>query len=237
MKKRRLAIFDVDGTIYRWSLFLEVVDGLVEEGIFPRKAHNEINKEYVLWLNRKLHYNVYLEKAVETFFKYLKGCRFSDVKRVSKKIINLKKDRVYAFSRDLIIDLKKKKYFLLVISGSPLFIVEEFAQSFKFDQWYGSRYEIKNGVFTGRDENRDPVFRKGKVLDAFLAESKEVFDLKNSTAIGDSPSDIPILERVGKPIAFDPDRDLLIYAKKKNWKIILERKDVIYEVKRFKIIS
>lgn len=237
MKKRRLAIFDIDGTIYRWSLFLEVVDGLVEEGIFPKKAHDEINQEYILWLNRKLHYNVYLEKAVETFFKYLKGSKFTDVKGVSKKIINLKKDRVYAFTRDLIKELKKKNYYLLVMSGSPLFIVEEFARSFGFHSWYGSLYEINNGIFTGRDENRDTVFRKGRVLDAFLAGSDAIFDLKNSIAIGDSPSDIPILERVGKPIAFDPDKDLLKYAKKKGWKIIIERKDVVYEVKDFKIIS
>lgn len=198
MKKRRLGIFDIDGTIFRWSLFIEVVDGLVEDGIFPQKAHDEISHEYTQWLNRELHYNVYLEKVVATFFKYLKGCKFEDVKKVSRRIIEQKKDRVYKFSRDLIFSLKKKNYTLLVISGSPLFIVDEFAKSFGFDAWYGSRYEIKDGVFTGRDENRDSVFRKGKVLDAFLESQKISFDLKNSVAIGDTPSDIPILERVGK---------------------------------------
>lgn len=233
MKKRKLAVFDVDGTIFRWSLFLEVVDGLIEERIFPKKAREEINNEYVLWLNRKLHYNKYLDKVVATYFKYLKGCGYLDVKKTARKVISEKGNRIYRYTVDLIASLKKKNYFLLIISGSPEFIVAEFARQFGFDAWYGSTYEVKNGRFTGQELNRDSVFRKGKVFDGFLKRSLFKIDLKNSIAVGDSASDIPLLERVGKPIAFDPDRDLLTYAKKKRWKIILERKDVIYEVKRF----
>src|SRR3990167_7461095 len=178
MPRRKLAIFDVDGTIFRWSLFIEIVEGLIEKG-----------------------------------------------------------NRVYRYTSTLIKTLKKKGYFLLIISGSPEFIVQEFARLFGFDQWYGSIYEVKNGIFTGAPINRDSVFKKGKVLDKFLKSASFQVDLKNSIAVGDTASDAPLLERVEKPIAFDPDRDLLVYANKKKWKIILERKDVIYEVKSFKTVT
>jgi phosphoserine phosphatase len=38
---------------------------------------------------------------------------------------------------------------------------------------------------------------------------------------------------VGQPVAFNPNRQLAGYAKKKNWKIIVERKDVVYELQRY----
>ncbi|MBI2051993.1 HAD family phosphatase [Candidatus Roizmanbacteria bacterium] len=235
--KRRLAIFDVDGTIFRWSLFIELVDGFVEEGIFPKKAHEEIGEDYQLWLDRKIHYDIFLQKTIETYFKYLKGAKYVDVKRIAKKIIAQKKDRVYRFTRDLIKRLKSKGYFLLIISGSPTYIVEEFAKSFGFDAWYGSEYEVKEGRFTGAPANRDAAFEKGKVLEEFLEKYKNRFDLKKSIAIGDTTSDIPILEAVGEPIAFDPEKKLLLHAKAEGWRIVLERKDVIYDIREFDIIK
>src|SRR3989344_286713 len=233
MPRRKLAIFDVDGTIFRWSLFIEIVEGLIEKGYFPQKAFQEINARYLQWMDRKIHYNIYLEQVIQTYYKYLKGCKYSDVEKVARHVILEKGNRVYRYTSTL----KKKGYFLLIISGSPEFIVQEFARLFGFDQWYGSIYEVKNGIFTGAPINRDSVFKKGKVLDKFLKSASFQVDLKNSIAVGDTASDAPLLERVGKPIAFDPDRDLLVYANKKKWKIILERKDVIYEVKSFKTVT
>jgi phosphoserine phosphatase len=39
-----------------------------------------------------------------------------------------------------------------------------------------------------------------------------------------------MLEIVETPIAFNPNRLLYRHAKKHEWKVVVERKDVIYEV-------
>ena len=39
--------------------------------------------------------------------------------------------------------------------------------------------------------------------------------------------------RRGNPIAFNPDFKLATYAKKKKWKIVVERKNVVYKIKDF----
>lgn len=58
MKKlaRKVAIFDVDGTIFRSSLLIELVETMIDEGIFPKKARQDYKKEHTDWLNREGDY-------------------------------------------------------------------------------------------------------------------------------------------------------------------------------------
>src|SRR5690606_5859495 len=101
----------------------------------------------------------------------------------------------------------------------------------------GSVYEVDKGIYTG-NFLEDP-FRNGKdkALLKFISENNLKIDLKKSIAIGDSWGDISMLNIVGFPIAFNPSNDLAKVAKKNNWKIIVERKDVIYEVRESKFIE
>ena len=54
--------------------------------------------------------------------------------------------------------------------------------------------------------------------------------LAGSIAIGNGASDISMLELVETPIAFNPEKKLFDYAKDRGWKIVVERKNVIYEL-------
>ena len=54
---------------------------------------------------------------------------------------------------------------------------------------------------------------------------------ENSIAAGDSTSDIPMLRLVNQPIAFNPEKKLFDEAKKQRWKIVVERKNVVYILK------
>jgi phosphoserine phosphatase len=67
---------------------------------------------------------------------------------------------------------------------------------------------------------------------AIFAHVMKKFDgsQKNSIAVGDTESDIPMMRLAADAIAFNPNQKLYRYAKKKGWKIIVERKDVIYEL-------
>jgi phosphoserine phosphatase len=49
-------------------------------------------------------------------------------------------------------------------------------------------------------------------------------------ARGDTESDIPMLELVEIPIAFNPNKKLFEHAKARGWRTVVERKDVIYEL-------
>ena len=51
--QRKVAFFDVDGTIFRSSLLIELVEGLIERGIFPSEVSKEFSRSKSAWENRE----------------------------------------------------------------------------------------------------------------------------------------------------------------------------------------
>ena len=231
-KKVKLGIFDIDGTIFRSSLLIELINEFARLGIFPKEAKEEIKNDYQLWLNRKNHYDNYLMQVVRIHHKYLPGCKKKEVNTAVQSVMKWHKDRVYRFTRDLIKKLKDEGYYLIAISGSPNYMVNKFAHYLGFDNSIGQIFEIKKGIFTGKVLYDLPVKNKAQVLKDLLMYSKIDADLKNSIAVGDSESDIPMLELVGNPIAFNPHRTFAEYAMKNKFAIVVERKDAIFDIKK-----
>ena len=228
-EKQKVAVFDIDGTVFRWSLFLDLVEKFIERGIFPEEAREAYYQEYVQWLDRKGEYKIYLNKVVAIFEKYLKGVKFEDAVSVAEEIVAEKKSRVYRYTRDLIKKLKKQGYFLLAISHSPWFIAHTFGEEAGFDKVYGFFYETgPSERFTGKVEDKEIITNKAAVLRR--AVRKENLTLEGSVGVGDTESDIPMLELVDTAIAFNPNHALYEHAKRRGWHIVVERKDVIYEI-------
>lgn len=234
-KPTKLVVFDIDGTIFRSSLLIELSHALVEHGIFPQSAKKEIEKEYLAWVNRKGAYEVYINKVVKIYIKHISGKRLSQVKRIAKNVISFQKDRVYRFTRDLIKKLKSQNYFLVAISGSPSYIVSAYAKIIGFDLFFGNELEVKNGRFTGEILNVDSIFAKAKIVKNLA--KKYSISLKNCIAVGDTEGDIPMLSLVGQPIAFNPNYQLAKTAQKRKWRIVAERKDVIFDLKAFNFLN
>ncbi len=229
-KKHKVAIFDIDGTIFRSSLLIELTDALIQEGIFPKSAGRAYAKSYQDWLNRKDIYDKYVYGVVDAFEGNIKGIKLSDFLRMGKLVTAFHQNRRYRYTRDLVRSLKNKGYFLLAISNSPKVMVSEFCKSLGFDKVYGRIYEVdKKGRLTGKTLESEMVSDKAKVLKRAI--EKENLTLKNSIGVGDSEADIRFLRMVERPICFNPNFNLYKHAKRTGWKIVIERKDVIYTLK------
>ena len=227
--QRPVAVFDIDGTVFRSSLLIDLVDRLVERGLMPADTREEYREEQSRWLDRKGDYESYIGAVVDTFGKRIKGLSFDEVSYIAGELIEERKDRVYRYTRDLVKELKKKDYFLLAVSHSPRFIVDGFGFESGFDKVYGTFYTTgPSDKFTGEIEDKDLIFNKAAVLQR--AVRKENLTLENSVGVGDTEGDIPMLEMVTSPIAFNPNAKLYKHAKRRRWKIVVERKDVIYEL-------
>ena len=224
---RKTAIFDIDGTIFRSSLLIEITEALIQKGVFPVSARKVYARAFTKWLERRGPYENYINAVVKVFQKDLKGMKKSEFMAVSKKVVALHKNRVYRFTRDLVQDLKKKNYFLLAISNSPKMILDEFCRNLGFDKVYGRIFEADpRGRFTGVTLYSELVSDKAKILKR--AVEKEKFTLIKSIGVGDTESDIPMLRLVARPICFNPNEKLYRHAKRAGWEIRVERKDVIY---------
>lgn len=227
MKKTKIAIFDIDGTIFRRNLHFELLNELVYENIFDKEVRNVLVRLYGEWLNNEGSYDAYRVKLVALYEQHIKGCNQEAIIMAARKVAHFHSKRIYIFAKDMLKKLRKD-HILLAISGSPVEIVREYVKIFKFDAAFGSVYEIdKNKVYTGKTIF-EPTSNKGAVVKQFVAEND--IALKGSLGMGDTESDASFLSLVDHPIAFNPNLNLKKIAQKKKWRMVVEKKDVIYEI-------
>ena len=226
---RKVAIFDIDGTIFRSSLLIQIVERLIEEDIFKKTTAQEFARQKLAWLDRKGDYEAYIMAVVKVFMANIKGVSYADFNRIGEEVVAEQKDRVYRFTRELIKEYKKKGYFLLAISHSPKGVLDHFCKRLGFNKVYGLFYETgPSERFTGKVAEEAFIFNKASVLKHTV--SKEWLTLKGSVGGGDTESDIPFLELVENPICFNPNAKLYAHARRNGWRVVVERKDVVYEI-------
>lgn len=227
--QRKVAIFDVDGTIFRSSLLIELVNILIEKNIFPEQARSEFEKEETAWINRHGPYEDYIKRVVDVFMKYIKGMGAETLEDAAKEVSGQHENRTYRYTRGLIKKLKSEGYYMLAISHSPKLVLDSFGRKHGFDKIYGTIYTLdESNKFTGAVSDSELIFDKSRILER--AVSKENLTLEDSVGVGDTESDISFLSLVSKPICFNPNKALYDHAQKKGWLTIVERKDVVYKI-------
>lgn len=229
MGLRKVAVFDVDGTIFRSSLLIQLVENLIARGAFPEDAHKVYETQRAKWLDREGDYQEYIEAVVRAFRSHLKGVHYGDLADAAKEMVDEQWKRTYRYTRDLIRELKEKDYFLLAVSHSPKTVLDKFCPKIGFDKAYGIVYEIgPQDLFTGATIDEHLIYNKANILKRAI--EKEGLTLSHSIGVGDTESDISFLEMVAKPICFNPNTKLFREAKRQKWDVVVERKDVIYKL-------
>lgn len=228
MQKRKFAVFDIDGTLIRWQLYHAIADELAKSGHIDAETYTSIRDARAEW-KKRIHadsFKAYEEQLVTAYRLLLTKLTVPRFELATEAVFEEYKDQVYVFTRDIIKDLKQRGYTLLAISGSQSEIVEKIATYYGFDDFVGSYYHRNNGQFTGKIDLT--IFSKDKVLTELV--SKHNLTMKGSIAVGDSSSDIAMMELVEQPIAFNPEKNLLLHAQKAGWSVVVERKNVIYKL-------
>lgn len=227
--RRPFAVFDIDGTLLRWQLYHAVTDQLIKLGKFDGQDYEVVRQARRTWKDRthQNSYQDYEQTLVRYFERAIRNLTQDELIVASKLVIEEYKDQVYTYTRDLIYDLKKQGYVLFAISASQDEIVSLLAKYYGFNASAGTIYETNNGKYTGQSRVLRKV-QKVKTLEKFIQDYDCTKD--GSIAVGDSDGDIPMLEFAEKPIAFNPSHELFEYAQSKNWKVVVERKNVVYNL-------
>ncbi len=224
-----VAFFDIDGTVFRSSLLIELCENLISADVFPPAMRDEYMDEYTAWKNREGSYEAYIGALVTSYIKHIKGVFYGDLADVGREVVATHSKHVYRYTRDLISALKKQNYYIVAISQSPKTILDEFCKQYGFDKVYGRMYEIgSSDRFTG--EMIDIHLIENKATIASRVFSQEGLMKAGSIAVGDTEGDLSLLEAVEKPICFNPNLRLYTVAKREGWPVVVERKDVIYHL-------
>jgi HAD superfamily hydrolase (TIGR01490 family) len=226
--KEPLAVFDVDGTLFRRGLLPALTRRLVNEGVFSERVRAELSEDYYAWVERRGSYETYDELVVELFLRELKGVAVAELRRCATVEVEAHGRRLHMYTRDMARRLKQAGYHIMAISGSPQEILDLFLPPLGFDRAWGTVLgQDASGRYTG-EVLQDPFKDKRRVLEEFLGDAD--VSLEGSVGVGDTLSDVRFLELVGTPIAFNPNRSFFEVARQRGWPIVVERKDVIYNL-------
>jgi len=197
---QKVAFFDIDGTVFRSSLFIELVEACIAEGIFPVETKALYVQEYERWLNREGSYETYINAVVAAFMNNIRGVYYGDFADVGRKVVEEQGRQTYRYTRDLIQDLKGKGYYIVAISQSPKTVLDEFCATYGFDKVYGRIYELgPRDLLTGAVTELDFIKDKSLVVKRVL--EKEGLTREDSIGVGDTEGDIPLQsEHVALPI-------------------------------------
>jgi HAD superfamily hydrolase (TIGR01490 family) len=103
-----------------------------------------------------------------------------------------------------------------IVTATNRFVTEPFAALFKVDALLATEVEMDRGRPTGNPQG-EACYREGKVshvrawLDTFGGR------FEDCTFYSDSFNDLPLLKKVGRPVAVDPDPALNAEARARQW--------------------
>lgn len=193
----RFAIFDVDLTLTSKDTFIEFYKFLCKQ-----------DKRFLIYFNKVVHAGLMYclkfydeKKSKEQYLSFLNGLSVDVVNEFSKKFFeeHLLKKLLYKDGLLEIEKCKSKGYKVILISASPEFYLNNFNQLYSIDYVLGTRYEIKDGFYTGKmlgynNKGEEKVLR----LYEFLHKNNiENVDFQNSCMYSDSLNDLSLFNLVG----------------------------------------
>lgn len=233
MEKNKAAFFDIDGTLFRNSLLIEHYFLMTEDEILDKENWiKNVKPMYQKYQDRKGPYEDYLDRASLLYQKNLVGIDKDTINLYAKKVIEINKSKIYRVTKNALEFHKKEGYKIFVISGSPDFLVRDFAKIYGADDTIATKYIFdENKKFTGKILPMWDSKNKKKSIN-FLTKKYNI-DLDKSHAYGDTNGDFSMFEKVGNAHAINPSFELInrLFADEKlrgKTKIHVERKDVNY---------
>ncbi|HRC28044.1 MAG TPA: HAD family phosphatase [Candidatus Saccharimonas sp.] len=222
----KFAVFDIDGTLFRSSLYIELASELAADGLLDSDLIADIATKRKTWSSRQSDsaYEEFDSAVAMGIDGLLPTIPVAQYELAVARTISNNADKIYSYTRKLITTLKSKGYKIIAVSGSPKELVEQFVAHYDFDIWVGQHWIQENGAFTGEmvktHTNKDVIVKK-------LIEDYNL-TLEGSYAVGDTEGDIGILSMVDHPIAFNPTYGLIKEAEMHGWPLVIERKNICY---------
>ena len=212
--KQTLAIFDLDNTLlagdsdHAWGEFL-----ISKREVEAQKYQTINDGFYQDYINGSLDIQAYLRFVLASIKDrtpaQLAPLHDQFMAEIVAPMRLQKADELLQRHRD-------KGDFLLIITATCDFITRPIAEALGVDDILASTAEIVDGVYTGLPVGV-PCFHEGKItrLNQWLVGRN--YDLSETSFYSDSHNDLPLLNKVGRPVAVDADAKLTRHANDRGW--------------------
>jgi HAD superfamily hydrolase (TIGR01490 family) len=214
--KRPAAFFDVDGTL------LTVQSGTLYLGYLRRHglmALSDLMRIYWSFLTYRLGM-LNVKGLAEVSSRWLAGQLEQDVAEHCRHWYET--EVAGYFSEAMLAKVTEHQsagHVVALLTGGTRYLNDWIAADLGIEHLLASRLEVQEGRFTGK-----PVgllcYGRGKIAHAEAFAAEQGVDFAASWFYSDSITDMPMLERVGNPVAVNPDPRLRLEAKRRGWPVI-----------------
>ncbi|RYZ41885.1 MAG: HAD family hydrolase [Myxococcaceae bacterium] len=223
--QERLALLDLDGTLYPGTLGVRLLQELMDRGVSGPDALQAIRSAPADFQAGHEDFFTRASCFYDLLGKVLQGTTFVQVEQAASAVWEREHARLFPFVRPLVTALREADYQLVLVSGSPVEVVRLVAQELGIPLHHAARSESRHGRYTGRVLHRTAMpGGKRQVLSTLNADAR--FDLGASFALGDAPSDVELFEQVGLAVAFEPKPTLALLARERPWRVV-DRHDIL----------
>jgi len=215
-----LVLFDLDNTLlsgdsdYEWAQFL------IGRGVLDRERYEAANDEFFRQYQAgTLDIHEFLDHQLAPLARYPRAELDAwHAEFMAAKVRPMIGER----SRELVAGHLRAGALCAIVTATNSFVTAPIAREFGVGHLIATEPEVRAGSFTGKVAGT-PCFREGKVvrLEQWLAAlGRTLEDFAASSFYSDSHNDLPLLERVTRPVAVDPDDTLRRVAGSRGWPIL-----------------
>ncbi|HWI07118.1 MAG TPA: HAD-IB family hydrolase [Solirubrobacteraceae bacterium] len=215
---RGAAFFDLDRTLMAGSSGWHFVRAAYEQGMIDRRrlAADLVDAaRFRLWGST----DAGTAKVRARIGTYLEGVRERDLRRMAPRVLSGVLPRLYPQMLEVAYAHQDAGRLIYICTAASEEMASLLSLVLSFDGGLGSRSEVLDGVYTGREGGLF-TYREGKAQAIRELAARRGLDLSRSYAYSDSESDLPMLRAVGHPVAVNPDSALARLAAEEGWEVL-----------------
>ena len=214
----KLALFDLDNTLLAGDSDFEWAQFLIEQGVLDREVYEARNQQfYDQYKAGTLDIHEFLDFQLKPLARHSRSELDAwHAQFMARKILPIIRDSARALIE------RHRSDLCAIVTATNSFVTAPIAREFGIEHLIATEPERRDGEFTGRVVDT-PCFREGKVerLAAWLErQGRQLDSFEESWFYSDSLNDLPLLSRVTRPVAVDPDDTLRAHAERHGWPVI-----------------
>jgi len=215
---RSCALFDVDGTLLRGFIVQSFPRYLADQGVINPSFADRIDEVVRSYSSGATNYRYAVENVPSMYAEAIRGVEEAAVRKHAEEYMRGHMPAsIHAYARDLVGAVRRNVDLVIALSGSPTEPIQ-FVKALGFNHAYGSVFEARDGVYTGKMLWNLILGERKAEYAKFVAE-RHGFSLRRTAGFGDSDQDAQTMQLTGLPIALNPSGAMREICLVRGWRM------------------
>lgn len=197
-----VALIDWDNSLRDGWIIVDWAHDLARNRILPEQTARDLESTLRSYLAHTIPYSTMAEQMPSTLAGGLAGARVDDVVASAERFVEGDPVGLRPFASPLLEHLRAQSVCAIIVSGAPQEVLDAAVARYEFGDAFGTTLTQRDGRYVGTvDANRATGDGKRAILSDLLKRGMRV-----TLAVGDSDSDLPLLEQAALPVVVDNDQ-------------------------------